>query len=86
MVRFISPGYCDLAFGAADLIRNPVSVNRLFFLCAFCGLMQDFTSLGRAVYSTGYSVTGTVVLFSRQMFECLVLRFTAADDRDRSLR
>ena len=32
MVRFISSGYSDLAFGAADLIRNPVPVNRLFLL------------------------------------------------------
>ena len=32
ILRFISPGYSDLAFGAADLIRNPVSVNRLFLL------------------------------------------------------
>jgi hypothetical protein len=30
MARFISLGYSNLAFGAADLIRNPVSVNRLF--------------------------------------------------------
>ena len=41
-VRFVSSHYSDLAFGAADLFRIPVSVNRLFLLMYFSGLIQDY--------------------------------------------